>query len=184
MKVYVIRHGITELNKAKKVNGQIDEPLAPEGCQQAEAAVSLLPKSIKHIYTSPLLRTKQTAEIINSKLNRPISLQNELTEIHMGSLAGKAWTDMEAGLELKKKHRTVQFDYQPYGGESAKEVKKRVLVFLKKINGKHGDHEALIVTHGGIIRVLHMLEHNEQIIEDIEHISPHTFDLGKIIYNI
>src|SRR3989344_3932278 len=161
MKVYVIRHGLTELNKAKKVNGQIDEPLAPEGFQQAEAAISLLPKSIKHIYSSPLQRARQTAEIINSKLNRPISLQNELTEIHMGSLAGKAWTDMESGLDLKKKHRTVQFDYRPYGGESAKEVRKRVTEFLKKLKQKHGDNEVLIVTHGGIIRLLHLLKYNK-----------------------
>lgn len=184
MKIYVIRHGLTELNKKKKVNGQIDEPLAPEGIEQVKAAISLIPESIMYIYSSPLLRAKQTAEIINSKLNRPISLEAELTEIHMGSLAGKAWTDMEAGLELKKKHRAIEFDYRPQGGESAKEVKKRIIAFLKKINGKHNDHEALIVTHGGIIRLLHLLEHGNQLLDEIEHISLHTFDLDKILKKV
>lgn len=181
MKTYVIRHGLTELNKKKKVNGQIDEPLAPEGIEQAKAAISLIPKSVKHIYSSSLQRARQTAEIVNSKLNRPSSLQTELTEIHMGSLAGKAWTDMEVGLELKKKHRAIEFDYHPQGGESAKEVKKRVLAFLKKINGKHDDYEVLIVTHGGIIRLLHLLEHKTQLLDEIEHITLHTFDLDKIL---
>lgn len=181
MKIYVIRHGLTELNKKKVVNGQIDEPLATEGVEQAKAALALIPKSITHIYASPLLRSKQTAEIINSKLNRPLSLQIELTEIHMGSLAGKAWTDMEGGLKLKKKHRSIQFDYRPQGGESAKDVKKRVLAFFRKINGKYANHEVLIVTHGGIIRLLHLLEHDTHLLEEIEHISPHTFDLDKIL---
>lgn len=172
---------MTELNKKKVVNGQIDEPLAPEGIEQAGEAVSLLPESIKQIYSSPLQRTRQTAEIINLKLNRPISFPEELTEIHMGSLAGKAWTEMEEGEELKKKHRTIQFDYRAHGGESAKEVKKRVISFLKKINGKHGDFEVLIVTHGGIICTLYWLEYGKHIGFDIEHLSPRIIDLEKIL---
>lgn len=99
----------------------------------------------------------------------------------MGSLAGKAWTDMEGGLDLKQKHRTIEFDYHPYGGESAKEVKKRVLAFLKKIKGKHRNHEALIVTHGGIIRLLYFLEHNKYLLGEIEHITFQVFDVGKIL---
>ena len=181
MKIYVIRHGLTGLNKKKLVNGQIDEPLSPEGVEQAKIATNVIPASIQYIYASPLKRAKQTAKIINSKLNRPISLQAELTEIHMGSLAGKAWQDMEAGLELKQKHRAIEFDYRPQGGESTEEVKKRVLTFLKKINGKHNDHEVLIVTHGGIIRLLHLLEHGNQLLDEIEHISLYTFDLNKIL---
>lgn len=183
MKIYVIRHGLTGLNKKKLVNGQIDEPLAPEGIEQAKTALTLIPKSITHIYTSPLLRAKQTAEIINSKVKKLVSVQQELTEIHMGSLAGKSWEEMEGGLELKKKHRAIEFDYRPQGGESAKEVKKRIITFLKKINGKHNDHETLIVTHGGIIRLLHLLEHNQPLVDEIEHISFKTFDLKKILRN-
>lgn len=181
MKINVVRHGLTELNKQGKVNGQIDEPLAPEGIEQAKAAIHLIPESITHIYTSALLRARQTAEIINSKLNLPISIHDGLGEIHMGSLAGKAWTEMEEGLELKKRHRSVQFDYSTYGGESAADVKKRVRTFLEEIHGKHSDHEALLVTHGGIIRVLHLLEHDQPLVNEIEHISLLTFDLDKIL---
>lgn len=181
MKIYVVRHGLTELNKKKKVNGQIDEPLAAEGVEQVRDAVSLIPPTITHIYTSPLLRARQTAEIINFKLNRPISWHNELGEIHMGSLAGKAWVEMEGGLDLKTKHRSIQFDYSTYGGESAEDVKKRVTAFLKEIHGKHSDLEALLVTHGGIIRLLHLLHHGKPLVDEIEHISLLTFDLNKIL---
>jgi len=181
MEVYVVRHGLTELNKQKKVNGQIDEPLAPEGIKQAKAAISLIPESTKHIYSSTLLRARQTAEIINAKLNRPISYHNELGEIHMGSLAGKAWVEMKGGIKLKIKHRSIQFDYRSYGGESAAEVKKRLTAFLKEIKGKHSDHEALLVTHGGIIRLMYLLEYDQPLVDEIEHILPHTFDLSKIL---
>ena len=108
MKIYVIRHGLTELNKQKKVNSEVDEPLAPEGIEQAKAIIPLLPKTIRHIYSSPMLRAKQTAEIIISKLKIPISSIDELTEIRMGSsLAGKSWEEMENGLDLKQKLRSV-----------------------------------------------------------------------------
>ncbi|MBI2334669.1 histidine phosphatase family protein [Candidatus Daviesbacteria bacterium] len=183
MKIYCVRHGLTELNKQKKVNGEVDEPLAPEGIKQVKTALSGMPAGIKHIYTSPMQRARETAEILNSKLKCSISSVDELTEIRMGTLAGKAWTEMKEGTDLKRKHRTVQFDYRSHGGESAKDVRKRLVAFLKRINKKHNDYETLIITHGGIIRILHLLEHGKPLVDDIEHISLHTFDLDKILPN-
>ena len=180
MKVYVIRHGITELNKKKIVNGQIDEPLAPEGIKQAQATIPLIPDSVTHIYHSSLQRAKQTAEIINSKLNHFISSHHELREIHMGSLAGKSWKEMKSGQNLKIKHRSVQFDYQTYGGESVKDVKKRLTKFLTRIKNKHNDYQALIVTHGGILRVLHLLEHNKPLLDELDHATIVTVNLDKL----
>src|ERR1700733_6832879 len=141
MKIYIIRHGLTPLNKAKKVNGEVDEPLAPEGIEQAKTIIPLIPESVTHIYSSSLLRAKQTAETINSELHLPLYFQDELSEVRMGSLAGKSWEEMDGGSELKKKHRTVQFDYRPYGGESVVDVKKRLLPFFKKFKTKLGKNE-------------------------------------------
>lgn len=183
MQIYVIRHGLTPLNKAKKVNGEVDEPLAPEGREQSKAIVTLIPKSVTHIYVSPLLRARQTAKIINSSLNLPITIANELTEIRMGALAGKSWEEMENGLELKKKHRTVQFDYIPYGGESFEDVEERILSFFKKIKEKHTNHEILIITHGGMIRLITLFENGEAIYETEKNVSLLKFDLDKILKN-
>lgn len=180
MKIYVARHGATPLNKMNKVNGQIDEPLAPEGIEQAEAVIKLVPESVKHIYSSSLIRAKQTADIIAATLHLPVSVHHELSEIHMGSLAGYSWEEMKSGSELKKKHRTVQFDYRPFGGESVEDVKKRLIPFLKKINGKHGDFEALIITHGGMIRLMTMLAKGEAAEQTEKHLSFLTFDLDNI----
>ncbi len=183
MKIYLIRHGLTPLNKKKKVNGEIDEPLAPEGIEQAKSIIQSIPKSVTHIYSSSLLRARQTARIIASVLNIPVSYQNELSEIRMGSLAGKSWEEMENGLELKKKHRTVQFDYKKYGGESVQDVKKRVIPFFKKVNSQYKNNEVLIVTHGGMIRLIYQLEYGESVYETEKHVSLLNFDLSKILKN-
>ncbi|MBI2593891.1 histidine phosphatase family protein [Candidatus Daviesbacteria bacterium] len=181
MKIYVIRHGLTPLNKKRILNAQIDESLAPEGIKQAQDSISLVPKSVKYIYSSSLKRAKQTAQIINSNLNLPLSEHDELREIHMGSYTGKSWSDPDLGPELKKKHRSIQFDYTKLGGESSEDFKKRVISFLKMINRKHKDGEVLIVTHGGILRLIHLLEHDKELLDEIENASIHTVDLGKIL---
>lgn len=183
MKIYVIRHGLTLLNQQKKVNGEVDEPLAPEGFIQAKEIIPIIPKSVSQIYTSSLLRARQTADIIKAKLQLPVSVQKELAEIHMGILAGKAWEEMEGGMDLKKKHRTVQFDYRQYGGEFVEDVKKRLLQFFNEINKKHKDFEALLITHGGILRLIHLLEHGESIYETKNHVSLIEADLNKILKN-
>lgn len=180
MKIYLIRHGKTPLNIAKKVNGEVDEPLAPEGIEQAKGIISTIPKSVKYIYSSPLIRAKKTADIIAKSLKIPVIVADELTEIKMGSLAGKSWEEMENGMELKKKHRTVQFDYRKFGGESLKDVKKRALGFFKKINSKHADFEILCVSHGGMIRLINMLEKGEAVYETEKHVTLLEFDLDKI----
>lgn len=181
MEIYVVRHGITELNKKKILNGEIDEPLAPEGIDQARSAIDLLPPTINYLYVSPMLRTRQTAEIINSKLQRPIVLHSGITEVQMGRIAGNSWEGMDQGMELKKKHRAIQYDYTPHGGESSQDVKKRVLAFLKEVNTMHGNREALIVTHGGIVRMLHFLEKGVPLENDVEHIMPIVYDVDKIL---
>ena len=180
MKIYAIRHGQTELNKKRIINGQLDEGLSDEGIDQAKKSIASLPKSIRHIHISPLLRTKQTAEIINNQLKVPTAFHDELREIHFGSLAGKAWDSIESGENLMKKHKEVKYDYRSAGGESVDDVQKRVLRFLKKIKGVHGNHEVLLVTHGGIIRLLHMLQ-DGKVLEGIDNASLHEFDLDKIL---
>ena len=183
MKIYLIRHGLTPLNKAKKVNGEVDESLAPEGIEQAKEIVPHIPKTVTHIYSSPLLRARQTAEIISNALHISVTIADELTEIKMGTLAGKSWEEMENGTELKNKHRTVQFDYRPYGGESLDDVKERVLSFFNEINEKHTDQEVLLITHGGMIRLINLLEQGESVYETEKHVTLLTFDLDKILKN-
>ncbi|MES2215771.1 MAG: histidine phosphatase family protein [Patescibacteria group bacterium] len=174
MKVYLIRHGQTELNKKHLINGQLEDNLTPEGIEQAELAKSLIPKTVKHIYSSPLRRAKDTALILNSELNAELSFHDELKEVNFGLLSG---TDFTA--DVKKAHVSMQYDWHSHNGESVDDVKNRVLRFLKTLKAtKEG--ESLIVAHGGIIRLLYFLEQGK-LMEEIGNVSLHSFDLDKIL---
>ena len=68
MKIFAIRHGQTELNVKGLINGTIPDTLTEAGMEQAREAALNLPASIKRIYSSPLTRARQTAEILNANL--------------------------------------------------------------------------------------------------------------------
>lgn len=184
MNIYVTRHGVTLLNKQKKVNGEIDEPLEPEGLEQAKSLVSSIPASVKIIFSSPLLRAKQTAEVFSNELKLALFMQDELTEVKMGLLAGKAWEEMPNGETLKKNHRSVQFDYRSSGGESVDDVKKRLKPFLQKLANERKTNEVIFVTHGGIIRLFQLLERGEPSYETEKNVSLLSFDLNKMLKNL
>jgi len=175
MKIYVIRHGQTELNKKGIINGHREDPLSPEGIEQAKMAMPSLPKTIKHFYVSSLERTKQTAKILNSELNIPMTFHDELKEVNFGILNGTPFLD-----EYKEKHKMQTYDWRPFGGESFNDVKVRVLKILKEIKKENKDGEILIVAHGGIIRLMHFLQFNE-ILNKIENVSIYSFDLDEIL---
>ena len=137
-------------------------------------AAPLLSKTIKHIYSSSLGRAKHTAQVLNESLNIPITFHDELKEVNFGVLEGTPFLE-----EFKKKHRSQNYDWRP-SGESFEDVKKRVLKILKEIRDKNGDGEALIVTHGGVIRLMHLLEFGKPL-EEVDNASLHSFDLDKIL---
>lgn len=181
MKIYAVRHGLTECNKRDILNGRIDEPLAAEGVKQAKLVAPAIPKSVKHLYSSPMLRARQTAEIINAERRLPASFHDGLQEVDLGRFTGKTWAEIESGDEYKEKHRSVQYDYRPEG-ESVDDVKSRVVSFLVHIKEVHADGEILIVTHGGILRILQLLESGlpKLPVSTVKNASLYVFDLEKI----
>jgi broad specificity phosphatase PhoE len=78
---YGMRHGLTDMNKRGIINGETDEPLATEGIARAMAAAQSIPSSVRHIYSSPKLRTVQTATILANQLVLPLTLMDGLAEI-------------------------------------------------------------------------------------------------------
>ncbi len=121
MKIYTVMHGHTELNKKKIIN------TPQEGIEQAKLASLLLPKTIKTTYSSPFIRTKQTAEILNKSLNVPITFHEELQEVNFGVLTGTSFLE-----EYNDKHKNLNYDWKP-SGESVEQVKTRILKILKEI---------------------------------------------------
>jgi broad specificity phosphatase PhoE len=174
MKIYAIRHGQTELNVKGLLNGTIGDQLTDTGVQQASEARSILPNTLKRIYSSSLNRAKQTTEILNSQLELPVIYTDDLQEVNFGDLNGTPFLD-----EIRVKHVAMDYDWHP-SGENVDDVKVRVLRALDTIAKENGDGEVLVVTHGGIIRMLHYLQDGKPLGE-IENASLHVFDLDEIL---
>lgn len=132
--------------------GQQDIPLNQTGIEQIEdSCAELTHHTIKTIAVSPLIRTRQTAEIIQKRVNAPIVVINELKEALLGEAEGherseRAINDMLArwrdGLPLK-------------GAEPYTDFRKRACVGINKALALEGP--VLIVSHGGIYRTLSSL---------------------------
>ncbi len=173
MKIDFVRHGQTHSNKARVTSGQtMDDSLTPEGIEQAQKTLLEISKNYTEIYSSDFLRAKQTAEILNKKLNLTIQYDARLRERDFGYLTGKPWE--EIGQDLRDIDKNQKYDYRPYGGESVEDVRKRLFSFIDEILSTKKDERILVVTHGGIIRLLHHLKNKTS--ETIHNASVHEFE--------
>ena len=168
MKLIFVRHGETAYNRLNKRLGQLDEPLNEIGLKQAEELAEQIEDNFDVIFSSPLKRASKTAEIIANKFNKKIIFSEYLKERNFGSLAGTVWKEGEK--------ESVKYDDRPYGGESVEDVKARIDKFIKEVKKNYPDKTVLVVTHGGIIRLMHYLYRKEEI-GHIKNASIHEFDI-------
>ncbi len=175
MKIYFVRHGKTEYNGSGRMTGQTDIPLTEEGIEQAEQAADTMPSEVTALYSSDLMRCKQTTEILNRKLNLPVTYDPRLRERDFGSLAGKYWKDLDSDGSTMARDVAQKYDYRPYGGESVEDVHSRVRAFLEEMKRSHPDGVIVAVTSAGIIRALHDVL-NGQAPEIVHNSSFHEFE--------
>ena len=152
--IYFIRHGETDYNKKRLFQGHLDIPLNETGLAQAQQALENS-KSIRFdiIYTSPLLRAKKTAEIINQYHQAKLIADDRLKEIYMGRLQGIC------AQTLSEKEQELSFSTPEYfDGESLAEFYSRVTSFFKEI--EHSNKNILIVAHHGIYTAIHKYLNN------------------------
>lgn len=146
-----VRHGHTSYNEEHLLQGQRDIPLSSLGKEDAfKTKLALKEEKIDAIYTSPLKRAKETAEIINEDRRVPLYVADEIIEMNYGDLEGTSTKD--AGLGVR---REAFFSHFPHG-ENYFEVALRVYPFLKKLEEKYEGQEKtiLLVAHMGVYRVI------------------------------
>ncbi|WP_142848217.1 histidine phosphatase family protein [Telmatospirillum sp. J64-1] len=137
---FFLRHGETDWNRAGLVMGLKDIPLNAEGRTQAAAAANILTEyGIASIWSSPLGRARETAEIVASRLGLAVSL--------IGGLAERNWGIYEGGAASARKNK----DAAPEGGESAADFTRRSIAALSEVGGPA---PALVVAHSGTFRAL------------------------------
>lgn len=149
MNLYVVRHGQTEWNYENRVCGITEVELTDRGIEQAkELSKIIINKQIEIIISSPLSRAMKTAEIISEEISKDILIDNRLIEQNYGIFEGVV-RDRE-DFQIAKKH----FPSTLYGGESLLKVAQRIYNFLDEIKEKYINQNVLIVTHGGVCRIV------------------------------
>lgn len=150
----LLRHGESEGNAQGRVQGHADYSLTETGRKQAMALAArwLTEKVTFHrIISSPLARSRETAEIIGSALELPIDFNPLLMERDYGKLSGMVWDHA-----IQTEQRPLYSDlYQPVGetGESLWELYLRAGKALSSLLGyPAGDY--LVVSHGGILNMI------------------------------
>ena len=140
--IYIIRHGKTELNKAKVLQGRSNFPLNEEGILQAREAAELLGDvSFSRVFSSPLTRAVQTAEILAPHI-KPV-IDERLIEMDYGPYEGADLTHLPP--EILTFFSDFVHNPAPDGMEQLSSVVERAGEFLEDIRQISGD--ILISTH-------------------------------------
>lgn len=153
MIIIMVRHGQTDWNLEKRYQGHQDIPLNQTGRQQArELALMLQHEPIEAVYSSDLLRARETAEIIAQPLSLSVNLDPRLREMSFGRWEGQTFTDIFRDYpdEFEEWFRHTS-DFAVPGGESVNLLLERFQAFLTDISARHTG-TVLLLTHGGVIR--------------------------------
>jgi len=150
MKVYLLRHGESVANVTHTfASRKLDLPLTEFGLEQVhQIAEPMKALGVTKIYTSPLIRAQQTAEIIGTACQiKPIVVE-DLREIDVGVLDGKCIEECDRQKiydEVIGKWNVGQNDAGFQDGETLNDIKKRIENFLKLVNN---NEKILVVGHG------------------------------------
>jgi broad specificity phosphatase PhoE len=150
MKLILIRHGETEWNKQRRIQGcRSDTRLSPKGLEEADRLAAVLRKErIDAIYASPMKRASETAQIIAEACKLPVNVFNELREIDAGELDGLFERELAGPYETAwKEFRNGNASTPLPGGESLQDLQKRTSWVVDRMLEKHIDGTAVVVAH-------------------------------------
>ncbi|HXC50455.1 MAG TPA: histidine phosphatase family protein [Candidatus Limnocylindrales bacterium] len=147
----LMRHGETAWNRDRRVMGDLDIPLSDDGRLQSGHAARLLESfAIDRIVSSPLVRAKETAEIVAQHLGRTIETDPRLVEVRFGEWQGKTYEEVATDPRYHGFATDPVANATP-GGDTAESVQRRGLESLATLRAGEC---VLFVTHGDIIRTL------------------------------
>lgn len=160
MKMYFVRHGESEANLLNEFSNRgLKHGLTNEGkAQAAGLAQKLGGGSDARIFSIPLLRALQTAEILSDALRVPYEAVDALREYDCGVLEGRSdstsWAEYHSMQEQWMTHR--RWERRIEGGESFVEIKDRFVPFIEHLLDSYGDSPegVVLVGHGGLCRCM------------------------------
>lgn len=155
-KIYLVRHGESQWNVLKKIQGQQDVPLTDKGIIQAQQmGERLLDEGIDLIYSSDLQRAYNTANIIGEKLEIDVESVSELREIKFGQWEGIAYdkvllSDYKELLLWRKAPEKLNID----GIETLKKLQNRAMMAIDRIIKDEKANNILIVSHSATLKTI------------------------------
>ncbi len=157
LKLVIVRHAESEWNPIGRYQGLLDPELTERGKAQAQALARELKKEkIDRIYSSPLKRTFQTAEILAQHLGAPLEKEERVIEIDHGKWSGLLVEEVKERFPeefdqwIREPHK-IKFE----GGESLEEVYRRVKEFLNDLKDRHNNETVVVVSHTVPIRCMY-----------------------------
>ncbi|HEV3430022.1 MAG TPA: histidine phosphatase family protein [Paraburkholderia sp.] len=156
--ILFIRHGETDWNRIKRIQGHIDIPLATSGVEQAQRLGERFAQQARDgvrldaIWSSDLLRAQQTAQPIAQALGLTVQLTEGLRERNYGAFQGHDSDEIADRFPDEYAHwQTRDPGFAPPDGESQRELYHRVLHALEPILAKHPEGRIACVAHGGVL---------------------------------
>ncbi len=149
----LVRHGESEWNYEKRIQGQLDPALTDLGRRQAQAVAERLAQGEWDLlYSSDLSRARETAEHISRALGLEVQLRTILRERNQGKLEGL--------LSADARNRYPDFDAPEVGRETADQLKARAAKGIGELLAEGAGKRLIAVCHGGLIRAY--LQHLEE----------------------
>lgn len=153
MRLILVRHGETELNRTGRIQGLNSDPLNESGRMQARAAAAALALDMPFaLYASPIPRAQETAETVSRRLDVPVTRLDGLQEADAGDLVGLT------GVEMRQRYPDFMERWfadagtaRMPGGESMEEVQLRAWRAIDGLNADHRDGTVVVVTHNQTI---------------------------------
>ncbi len=165
LKIYLARHGQDQDNAAGILNGHRNMPLTEIGFEQARTVATKIKDANLHfdaVYTSPLLRAKQTANTIVQSIGgpTPIPLEN-LIERNFGCMSGKPQNIItEVCSPDIITTNTIVYFLNPEGAETFPDLLARAEKLLLRITSQHTEGSILLVTHGDFGKMIYAQYYN------------------------
>ncbi len=176
--LYLVRHGQTEDNANRVIQGHNDSPLTLEGIAATRGRAKTL-KDIMFdgIFCSDLERTRKSLGILLEELdiNIDVNYCTDIREIDFGQLSGRNFNDIK-DIILLHKNQTHKYYTD---GESGDSFSKRVLSFVKMVLDIHEGETILFMTHFGVIETI--LKH--YIKEPDDRLNTKNYDMGVLYFN-
>lgn len=184
MKIYLIRHGQTDWNVAGRIQGIHDIPLNKTGIRQAEQLAEAMDmRPVARIFSSTLIRAKETAEKIGKRQQVEVVLMEQLVEVEFGKWEGLTWDEIQNEYPKEYGYWSVNpAEATPPGGEPYETITDRCIQawnrILKITNGRE---DAAIVSHGATLA--HLFSYMMRNAPQEEHVIVGNASITSVEYH-